>query len=98
LHRLGCQAKVSGMALTERERAVLDLERCWWQLPGSKEQAIRERIGLSATRYYQVLNSARRVPRGARHDPLVVMRVRRARDARRRARFEGPATRRRPAR
>jgi hypothetical protein len=86
------------MALTERERAVLDLERCWWQLPGSKEQAIRERIGLSATRYYQVLGALAESPEALGHDPLVVMRVRRARDARRRARFEGPATRRRPAR
>jgi hypothetical protein len=86
------------MALTERERAVLELERCWWQLPGSKEQAIRERIGLSATRYYQVLGALSESPEALGHDPLVVMRVRRARDARRRARFEGPATRRRPAR
>lgn len=86
------------MALTERERAVLDLERCWWQLPGSKEAAIRERLGLSATRYYRLLSSLTESPDALAHDPLVVLRVRRDRDRRRRARFEGPAANRRPAR
>ena len=87
------------MALTERERAVLELERCWWQLPGSKESAIRERLGLSPTRYYQVLAALADSSDALAHDPLVVLRVRRARDRRRRARFEGPAvTGRRPAR
>ena len=87
------------MALTERERAVLELERCWWQLPGSKESAIRERLGLSPTRYYQVLATLAGSSEALAHDPLVVLRVRRARHRRRRARFEGPGvTGRRPAR
>ena len=86
------------MALTERERAVLELERCWWQLPGSKEAAIRDRLGLSSTRYYQVLGALAASPEALAHDPLVVRRVRRDRDRRRRLRFEGPAADRRPAR
>ena len=98
MHHPGDPATVSGMALTEREMAVLDLERSWWQQPGSKEQAIRERLGLSATRYYRLLASIVETPDALAHDPLVVRRVRRRRHNSRRLRFEGPATGRRPAR
>ncbi|MFV2039650.1 MAG: DUF3263 domain-containing protein, partial [Acidimicrobiales bacterium] len=42
--------------LSERQRAILDFERTWWQLEGSKEAAIRERFALSPTRNYQLLN------------------------------------------
>jgi hypothetical protein len=86
------------MALTERQRAVLDLERSWWQHGGSKEAVIRERLRISATRYYQVLAALVGSPDALAHDPLTVRRVRRAQDRRRQARVEGPATGRRPAR
>lgn len=78
------------MALTERQRAVLDLERSWWQQPGSKESAIRSRLGLSPTRYYQLLAALADSAEALALDPLTVRRVRRARDRRRQARFEGP--------
>jgi hypothetical protein len=77
------------MALSDREQAILDFERAWWTEPGPKEQAIRERLELSATRYYQVLNELLSSPEAAAYDPLVVRRLRRQRDRRRRARFEG---------
>jgi hypothetical protein len=77
------------MALSDREQAILDFERAWWTEPGPKEQAIRERLELSATRYYQVLNELLNSPEAAAYDPLVVRRLRRQRDRRRRARFEG---------
>ena len=32
------------MPLSERQQAILDFERTWWQLEGSKEAAIRERF------------------------------------------------------
>lgn len=86
------------MALSERDRAVLAVEASWWQLPGSKEAVIRERLGLSATRYYQLLGVLAGSDEALAHDPLVVRRVRRQRQSRRRVRFEGPATDRRPAR
>ncbi len=35
------------MALSDRDRAVLEFERSWWTQPGSKEMAIRTRLGLS---------------------------------------------------
>jgi hypothetical protein len=77
------------MSLTERERAILDFERTWWSLPGSKEAAIKERFELSATRYYEVLAALLESPAALEYDPLVVRRLRRLRDRRRRARFEG---------
>lgn len=77
------------MALSDREQAILDFERAWWTEPGPKEHAIRERLELSPTRYYQVLNELLNSPEAAAYDPLVVRRLRRQRDRRRRARFEG---------
>lgn len=77
------------VALSDRDRAILDFERSWWTGPGPKEMAIRERLGLSATRYYQLLNGLLDAPDAIAYDPLVVRRLRRLRDRRRRARFEG---------
>ncbi len=77
------------MPLTDRDRAILDFERTWWSEPGPKERAIRERLDLSATRYYKVLGELLEIPEALEYDPLVVRRLRRLRDRRRRARFEG---------
>lgn len=77
------------MALSDRERAILDFERTWWTQPGPKEVAIRERFELSPTRYYQLLHELLESPDAAAYDPLVVRRLRRLRDRRRRARYEG---------
>ena len=77
------------MALSERDRAILDFERSWWTEPGPKEVAIRTRFELSPTRYYQVLQELLESPDALEYDPLVVRRLRRLRDRRRRARFEG---------
>jgi hypothetical protein len=77
------------MALSERERAILDFERTWWTEPGPKDAAIRARFGVSATRYYRLLNEVLDAPDAMGYDPLVVRRLRRLRDRRRRARFEG---------
>jgi hypothetical protein len=77
--------KVDG--LDERSCAILDFERGWWQQEGSKEGAIRSRFGLSAARYYQLLNRLIDVPEALRYDPMLVRRLRRLRTARRRQRF-----------
>jgi hypothetical protein len=84
--------------LTERERAILDFEGTWWAESGSKERAIRERFELSATRYYQLLNELIDLPGALAYDPLVARRLRRQRDRRRRARFEGRPIEERPGR
>ena len=74
-----------------RDRAILDFERSWWQLPGTKEEAIRARLNMSATRYYRRLGELIEQPNAFVYDPLTVMRLRRHRELRRRARYEGRA-------
>lgn len=77
------------MPLSDRDRAILDFERSWWTEAGPKELAIRDRFGLSPTRYYQLLNDLIESADAEGYDPLVVRRLRRLRDRRRKARFEG---------
>ena len=83
------KGRLPEMPLSERDQAILDFERSWWAEPGPKELAIRRRFDLSATRYYQVLGALLESPDAVEYDPLVVRRLRRMRDRRRRARFEG---------
>jgi hypothetical protein len=73
-------------ALPERETAILEFERTWWSHPGAKEEAIRDVFGVSAARYYQLLNAVIDSPDAVRHDPMLIKRLQRARDARTRAR------------
>ncbi|MDT0305478.1 DUF3263 domain-containing protein [Streptomyces sp. DSM 44917] len=75
-----------GGELSERERAVLGVERRSWGAAGAKERAIRERLGISPTRYYQLLNALLDDPRALAHDPVTVNRLRRRREAQRRGR------------
>lgn len=72
--------------LSERDLALLDFERQWWKQPGSKEQAVRERFGVSSTRYYQLVNALLDREPAMRHDPMLVKRLRRARAQRLRTR------------
>ncbi|MEU2507889.1 DUF3263 domain-containing protein [Streptomyces sp. NPDC007863] len=72
--------------LGERERAVLAVERRSWPGPGAKERAVREGLGLSPTRYYQLLNALLDDPRALAHDPVTVNRLRRVREEKQRRR------------
>ena len=72
--------------LAERDRAILAFERQWWNYAGAKESAVRDQFGMSATRYYQVLNALIDRPEAMAHDPLLVKRLRRLRAERQRAR------------
>ncbi|MEV4971207.1 DUF3263 domain-containing protein [Streptomyces scopuliridis] len=72
--------------LSERDRAVLAMERRGWPGPGAKERAIREGLGLSPTRYYQLLGALLDDPLAVEHDPVTVNRLRRIRDEKRRRR------------
>lgn len=76
------------MALTERDLAIIEFERTWWSEDSSKETIIRERFELSTTRYYELLGDLIDSDEAYEHDPLVIRRLRRLRDRRRRARFE----------
>jgi len=80
------------MELTERERAILDLESSWWTESGPKETVIAERLELSTTRYYELLGELIERPEAEAYDPLVVKRLRRMRDRRRRSRTDAVNT------
>ena len=77
------------MTLSERDRAVLDFERSSWQRSGPKETYIRSELGMSSTRYYQVLNGLVDVPGAYEYDPLLILRLRQRRDDRRKRRVVG---------
>ena len=68
--------------LSDRDAAILAFERQWWRHAGAKEQAIREEFGLSAARYYQLLGALIDRPAALRHDPMLVKRLLRLREAR----------------
>ncbi|MFJ8580522.1 DUF3263 domain-containing protein [Micromonospora sp. NPDC093277] len=75
-----------GDGLTERDRQILAFEQRWWRHAGAKEQAIRDTFGLSATRYYQLLNALLDHPAALAAEPVLVGRLRRLRSARTRDR------------
>ncbi|MFI7021295.1 DUF3263 domain-containing protein [Micromonospora sp. NPDC049900] len=79
-------AREAAGGLGERDREILAFERQWWRHAGAKEQAIRDRFGLSATRYYQLLNALLDNPAALAADPVLVGRLARLRASRARNR------------
>jgi hypothetical protein len=77
------------MGLAVRDRAILDFERCWWTRSGTKEAAIRTELGVSGTRYYELLRALVDDAAAYDYDPLTVKRLRRQRERRRRDRIDG---------
>ncbi len=77
------------MALSDKEREILDFEGSWWKEGGPKEVRIREQLQVSPSRYYALLQELMESAEAMEHSPLVVRRMRRMRERRRRARFEG---------
>lgn len=75
--------------LDDRSREILDFEREGWKLTIAKERAIRERFGFSAARYHQLLHRTIDTPAALAYDPMLVRRLRRLREARRRKRTAG---------
>ncbi|MFF5705933.1 DUF3263 domain-containing protein [Streptomyces sp. NPDC012794] len=69
--------------LTAAEAAVLAYEGRSWPGPGAKERAVREGLGLTPVRYYQLLNALMDDPRALAHAPGTVNRLRRIREAQR---------------
>ncbi len=72
----------AGAGLGDREMAILAFERTWWRHAGAKEEAIRQEFGISAARYYQLLGALIDSPAALVHDPMLVKRLQRLRDAR----------------
>lgn len=77
---------VTSAGLSEQQAELLEFEKQWWALPGSKESEIRERFDMSATRYYQLLNALIDTEEALAHDPLLVKRLRRLRASRQKER------------
>jgi len=69
--------------LSDRDRAVLKFEKQSWRFEGAKQEAIREQLELSPTRYYQLLNGLLDDPEALQAEPVVVRRLRRQRQSRR---------------
>lgn len=85
------------MALTERERSIIDFERTWWTFDGTKEELIRIRLDCTPEDFALELGALTDSPDALAHDPLVIHRLRRQRDRSRRARSEATgAAHRRP--
>lgn len=74
--------------MTERQQAMLELERSVWQLDDPKDVAIRARFACGPDAYYVELDSLIEYPEALEFDPLVVRRLRRVRDRRRQARLD----------
>lgn len=72
--------------LTDRDLGILAFEAQWWKRSGKKDTAIRELFDMSASRYYQLLNTLLDSPAAFSADPMLIKRLRKARAARQRAR------------
>ena len=72
--------------LDDRAVRILAFEARAWRQPGRKAEAIRDEFGLSAARYYRILGDLVDSPAALRHDPMLVKRLQRLRDARAAAR------------
>ncbi|MBX6391503.1 MAG: DUF3263 domain-containing protein [Frankia sp.] len=70
--------------MTEREARILAVEARHWRYPAAKEAAIREELGLTPARYYQLLNVLIDSPAARAAEPVLVGRLTRLRDRRRR--------------
>ena len=79
--------------LIELEVAVLEFERRWWKYGGAKDHAIRERFDMSATSYFQILNSLLDNPAALASDPMLVKRLRRIRSTRQSERAQARVSR-----
>ncbi len=71
--------------LSDRDRAVLDIERQFWRSAGAKESAVRD-LGLTWIRYYQILNSLTGSADAWEYAPTALAQVERARGRRRQGR------------
>jgi hypothetical protein len=79
------------VALSDRDRSLLDFEARWGAHSGEKEEAVREELSLSPARYYQLLGRVIDSPDAVSHDPLLVHRLRRMRAAAERSRADRAA-------
>lgn len=61
--------------VSKRDQQILDFEGSWWLYPAPKDRAIREYLGMSATRYYQMLRRLMDDDAALGYAPLTVRRL-----------------------
>ncbi len=83
---LGAPSDPPPTSLSVQDLRLLDFERSWASRVGAKDAAILAEFGLAPARYYQMLYVLIDSPAALRHDPLLVRRLQRLRDARVRSR------------
>ena len=76
-----------GVPLSKMEMSLIEFERTWWADDQPKDAAIAEQFSLTTAEYYEQLHALIDSDEALNHDPLVVRRLRRMRDRRRRERF-----------
>lgn len=74
------------MQIDDGDRVLLDFEARWGGHSARKEEAVRAELQLTPVRYYQLLGRLLDAPEALAYDPVLVHRLRRLRDARRRER------------
>ena len=76
-----------GVPLSKLEMQLIEFERTWWSDDQPKDAAVAEQFSLTTAEYYEQLHALIDSDEALEHDPLVVRRLRRMRDRRRRERF-----------
>ena len=76
----------SSAELTELEKAVLVFEQSWTLKPEAKDEAIRQTFDITPTKYYQILSELLDFRPALEFDPMLVKRLQREREQRRRSR------------
>lgn len=72
--------------MTDVEKRMLELAGARWRYAGSLEQTVRAELGVSLTRFWQLVNRLIDREDALAHDPVTVNRLRRIRDGSVRAR------------
>ena len=80
--RSGPERVAATGGLDARQRDILAFEGRSWRDPARKADAIRDELGMSAARYYRLLGALVDSPDALRHDPMLVKRLQRQREAR----------------
>jgi hypothetical protein len=66
--------------LSDRDKDILSFTRKWWLSGAVREQAIRDRFGVSPRRLQRELAAIVELPAALSYDPLLVRRLRRRPD------------------
>lgn len=77
-------ASLPAPGLTDEALAMLRLAGQYWRNGSAKDQAVRDRFGISPTRFHQRINALLPNPAAMAAEPLIVRRLQRIADARRR--------------